>query len=118
VRLQMPSSIDHAAAPPPSDETILAALDALPGKAAEDADETGQRRDRLERRTMSPPPLSQRSPPKRPEWVKECQFIEGDTSSPDAMCRAPLKPGSVYCEDHHAICFTPYKPRAPEPVPE
>jgi hypothetical protein len=50
--------------------------------------------------------------------VKECQFIEGDTTPPDAMCRKALKSGSVYCEEHHARCFTPYKKRLSERIPE
>jgi hypothetical protein len=54
----------------------------------------------------------------RPAWVKECQYIEGDVPTPDAMCRAPLKLGSVYCERHHSMCFTPYKVRTPVRVPE
>jgi hypothetical protein len=67
---------------------------------------------------MTLPPIFPRSPPTRPAWVKECQFIEGDPATPDAMCGKALKPGSVYCEQHHSMCFTPYKKRSSERVPE
>lgn len=67
---------------------------------------------------MTLPPTFPPTPSMRPAWVKECQFIEGDTTTPDAMCGAPLKPGSVYCWRHHGMCFTPHKRRVPERVPE
>ena len=38
VRLRKPSSLDEAVAPPPFAETIAVALDALPAKAAGDAE--------------------------------------------------------------------------------
>jgi hypothetical protein len=57
-----------------------------------------------------PPTFPPASSPK-PAWVKECQYIEGDKVTPDAMCREPVKAGSAYCPEHHALCFAPIRPR-------
>ena len=57
-----------------------------------------------------PPALPPVSSPK-PAWVKECQYIEGDEVTPEAMCRKPVKTGSVYCPDHHRLCFVPNRPQ-------
>lgn len=43
--------------------------------------------------------------------VKECQYIEGDKTTPEAMCRQPVKTGSMYCPTHHALCVVPMKLR-------
>lgn len=67
---------------------------------------------------MALPPTFPPAPSPKPAWVKECQYIEGDKSTPEAMCGKPVKTGSVYCEHHHRLCFTPYKVRSPVRVPE
>lgn len=64
-----------------------------------------------------PPTLPPTSSP-TPAWVKECQYIEGDKTTPEAMCRMPVKRGSAYCPTHHALCFAPLKPRPPVRVAE
>ena len=61
------------------------------------------------------PDLPPASSPK-PAWVKECQYIDGDKVTPDAMCKEPVKAGSAYCAEHHRLCFVPIKPRPPVPV--
>ena len=64
-----------------------------------------------------PPTFPPTSSPK-PAWVKECQYIEGDKVTPDAMCREPVKTGSSYCPEHHRLCFVPIRPRPPVRVME
>ena len=41
-----------------------------------------------------PPTLPAVSSPKS-TWVKECQYIEGDKVTANAMCREPVKAGSA-----------------------
>lgn len=59
-----------------------------------------------------PPTLPPVSSPK-PTWVKECQYMEGHKTTPEAMCRKPVKTGNAYCPAHHALCFVPLRPRPP-----
>ena len=59
-----------------------------------------------------PPAFPPASSP-TPSWVNECQYIEGDKVTPDTMCREPVKAGSVYCPEHHRLCFVVVRPRPP-----
>ena len=45
-------------------------------------------------------PLAETRPP------ATCQWIEGEPRE-RAFCGAPVKPGSSYCEEHHALCWRP-----------
>lgn len=60
---------------------------------------------------MALPPTFPPAASPKPAWVKECQYIKGDTVTPDAMCREPVKAGSAYCPEHHALCFVAIRPR-------
>ena len=66
---------------------------------------------------MALPPTFPPASPK-PAWVKECQYIEGDKTTSEAMCGKPVKIGSVYCPTHHRLCFVPIRPRPLGRVPE
>ncbi len=54
--------------------------------------------------------------------IKKCQFpLWGDTLPPlnelnddRHYCSAPVKRGSSYCPDHHAVCWTDRDPDAPK----
>ena len=67
---------------------------------------------------MAQPPTLPSVSSHKPTWVKECQYIEGETPKPEEMCRKPVKHGSVYCSAHHALCFIPLKPRPLMRAPE
>ena len=60
---------------------------------------------------MPLPPTSPPASSPKPAWVKECQYIEGDKVMPEAMCRKPVQASSVYCPEHHRLCFVPIRPR-------
>lgn len=64
-----------------------------------------------------PPTLPPISSPK-PAWVKECQYIEGEVLTSEAMCRKVVKSGSAYCPARHDLCFMSYKLRSLGRMPE
>jgi len=42
-----------------------------------------------------------------------CQFIAGDPKIDPAICGAPSRAGSSYCETHHRVCFLHTAPLPP-----
>lgn len=55
------------------------------------------------------------APQDHPRRDRGCRFIEGDPRH-DGFCNAPAKPGSSYCEAHHARCYR--RPRPKEEIVE
>lgn len=58
------------------------------------------------------PPASWRLNPKPLVWApSSCQYIAGEPSAKDSVkCGKPLRPGSSYCAEHHALCNRPAPP--------
>ena len=51
-----------------------------------------------------PPP---RTTPLERLRATDCRFPFGDPRAEDfGFCGAPIRPGSVYCRAHHALCYT------------
>jgi hypothetical protein len=47
-----------------------------------------------------------------PEWEDGCAFVLDGSMRAAAgrtHCAAPCRPGSVYCDAHHALCYLPVK---------
>jgi hypothetical protein len=59
------------------------------------------------------PPLTPESfSPHRCKWIAGHDYVARMRAGLDPYCGAPVKPGSSWCADHHALVYHPAQLRA------